>query len=358
MKVGSPATSVCHWVGVTCGSRHQRVRSLNISSMALMGKIRPHIGNLTFLVSHDLSHNYFYGNLSQEIAHLPRLRFLNLGVNGFNGEGQFPQDIGILDNFEVLGLEKNHLTGSISISIFNISSLQMMSLEMNNLMGSLPREIGNLNKLRILYLGYNMLTSTHGSGQATNVIELAGTIPQETGILDNLVRLGLDSNQITGRIPIPIFNISSLEALYLEENHLAHWILARGGKIPDVSNLVELVEIYLGFNKFTGALPSELFNMSGMRVIELLRNNLTGSILPLNIVGNISLVKLMVVECGLKGKTRKGIGNLSTLIDLNLSGNGLVGSIPTTISNLRLLQSLKLSGNRLSGFIGDNQCKL
>ncbi|KAH0764787.1 hypothetical protein KY285_000658 [Solanum tuberosum] len=258
MKVGSPATSVCHWVGVTCGSHHQRVRSLNISSMALMGKIRPHIGNITFLDSLDLSHNYFYGNLPQEIAHLRRLRFLNLGVNGFNGEGvreeigklenvkelkiedntlsgnlppdtcdrqsmleelhlsfnelhgcmplslpncsklqllylsmhkfdgpihseigylrTIPQDIGILDNLEVLGLEKSHLTGSISISIFNISSMQTMSLEMNNLMGSLPREMGNLNKMRILYLGYNMLTRMDNPNPHIQYILVGGVV--------------------------------------------------------------------------------------------------------------------------------------------------------------------------------------
>ncbi|KAM3239024.1 hypothetical protein P3L10_014057 [Capsicum annuum] len=35
----SPATSVCHWVGVTCGSRHQRVKSLNLSNRALTGTI-------------------------------------------------------------------------------------------------------------------------------------------------------------------------------------------------------------------------------------------------------------------------------------------------------------------------------
>ncbi|KAM3239335.1 hypothetical protein P3L10_014369 [Capsicum annuum] len=29
----SPATSVCHWAEVTTGSRHQRMKSLNLSNM-------------------------------------------------------------------------------------------------------------------------------------------------------------------------------------------------------------------------------------------------------------------------------------------------------------------------------------
>ncbi|KAM3238931.1 hypothetical protein P3L10_013964 [Capsicum annuum] len=50
----SPSTSVCHWVGVTCGSRHQRVRLLNLSNMDLMGSMPRELRNLTFLVSLDL----------------------------------------------------------------------------------------------------------------------------------------------------------------------------------------------------------------------------------------------------------------------------------------------------------------
>ncbi|PHT97927.1 hypothetical protein BC332_33146 [Capsicum chinense] len=65
----SPTTSVCHWVGVFCGSRHQRVTSLNLSNMALTGVIPRELGNLTFLVYLDLGSNNFHGNLPQEMTH-------------------------------------------------------------------------------------------------------------------------------------------------------------------------------------------------------------------------------------------------------------------------------------------------
>ncbi|KAM3394157.1 hypothetical protein P3S68_003159 [Capsicum galapagoense] len=82
----SPSVSVCHWVGVTCGSRHQCVNSLNLSNMDLTGKIRRDIGNFTFLVSLDLGINNFHGNFPQEMAHLRRLKFLDLSSNSFRGE--------------------------------------------------------------------------------------------------------------------------------------------------------------------------------------------------------------------------------------------------------------------------------
>ena len=45
----SPDTSLCHWVGVTCGSRHKRVKSLNLSNMDLIGKISREFGTSHFL---------------------------------------------------------------------------------------------------------------------------------------------------------------------------------------------------------------------------------------------------------------------------------------------------------------------
>ncbi|KAM3394346.1 hypothetical protein P3S68_003348 [Capsicum galapagoense] len=59
----SPAIFVCHWVGVTCGSRHVRVNSLNLSNMAVIGRIPRDFGNLTFLVSLNLGSNNFHGDL-------------------------------------------------------------------------------------------------------------------------------------------------------------------------------------------------------------------------------------------------------------------------------------------------------
>jgi len=42
--------------------------------MGLQGAISPHIGNLSFLVSLDLSNNRFFGFLPHEISRLHRLR--------------------------------------------------------------------------------------------------------------------------------------------------------------------------------------------------------------------------------------------------------------------------------------------
>ncbi|KAM3306643.1 hypothetical protein P3S67_013513 [Capsicum chacoense] len=104
----SPAVSVCHWVGVTCNSRHHRVKCLNLSNMALMGKIPRDLGNLTFLVSLDLGSNNFHGNLPQEMTRLRRLKFLDLSFNNFRGK--VPSWFGFLHHLQVLNLRNNTFT--------------------------------------------------------------------------------------------------------------------------------------------------------------------------------------------------------------------------------------------------------
>ncbi|PHT82824.1 hypothetical protein T459_11267 [Capsicum annuum] len=76
--------------------------------------------------------------------------------------------------------------------------------------------------------------------------------------------------------------------------------------------------------------------------------------------GNLStsLRKFYANSCKIKGRIPNEVGNISSLLDLDLSGNNLVGSIPTSIGNLRDLQRFNLSSNKLTGFIGDHICKL
>ncbi|XP_047267399.1 receptor-like protein 35 [Capsicum annuum] len=119
----SPAMSVCHWVGVTCGSLHKRVKSLNLADMALNDRIPPDFGNLTFLVSVNLGSNSFRGNLPQEMAHLRRLKFLDLSFNSFRGD--VPSWFGFLHELQFLHLRNNSFTGSLPSSFSNITNLEM-----------------------------------------------------------------------------------------------------------------------------------------------------------------------------------------------------------------------------------------
>lgn len=60
--------------------------ALRISDMEITGTIPPQLGNLSFLVSLDLSYNNFHGELIPELLHLRKLREIDFSYNNFTGE--------------------------------------------------------------------------------------------------------------------------------------------------------------------------------------------------------------------------------------------------------------------------------
>ena len=64
----STTTSYCNWFGVSCDAARQRVIALDLSNMDLEGTIAPQVGNLSFLVTLDLSNNSFHASIPNEIG--------------------------------------------------------------------------------------------------------------------------------------------------------------------------------------------------------------------------------------------------------------------------------------------------
>ncbi|MBA0576346.1 hypothetical protein Golob_028088, partial [Gossypium lobatum] len=101
-------TSICNWVGLTCGSRHQRVIALNLSSMLLTGTVPPHTGKLSFLTWLNMRNNNFHGFLSVQMANLHRLKYIRLFSNNFYGE--IPSWFRFFSKLQFLSLSYNGFT--------------------------------------------------------------------------------------------------------------------------------------------------------------------------------------------------------------------------------------------------------
>lgn len=233
----------------------------------------------------------------------------------------------ISDCVTEIDLNNNALSGTIPISIGDLSELQYIDLRQNNLSGSIPTEIGNLTNLLNLSLYENQLTgeipSTIGNltllkGFSLNDNQFSGSIPDEIGQLTQLENIFLSNSGISGEIPITIGNLINLQGLFMTGNGLTN--------IPStIGNLSSLTSLYLSNNAIIGGLPTTIGNLTSLEILALGDN------------------------IGLGGTIPESLGNLTQLKRLYLYNNGLTGSIPESLANLRNLEYFYLFTNQLEG---------
>ncbi|CAA7409929.1 unnamed protein product [Spirodela intermedia] len=94
--------------------------------------------------------------------------------------------------------------------------------------------------------------------------------------------------------------------------------------------------------------PNTISQISGLRVISLRANRLSGPI-PADF-GNLTALRALYVQGNVfSGELPAGMARLAGLVRLDLSGNNLTGEIPSFLNELRNLTGLFLQGNSFSG---------
>ncbi|XP_062029572.1 receptor-like protein EIX2 [Rosa rugosa] len=92
--------------------------------------------NITGLRSIDISSNYLIGKIPQSIANMTQLISLNLSRN--NLMGKLPENFGNLKMLESLDLSRNQISGKIPASFASLNFLSVLDLSYNNLSGRIP----------------------------------------------------------------------------------------------------------------------------------------------------------------------------------------------------------------------------
>ncbi|KAI4305620.1 hypothetical protein L6164_028976 [Bauhinia variegata] len=330
------STHFCNWSGVWCGRKHRRVTLLQIENYGLSGSISPYIGNLSFLGTIALRHNYLFG--------------------------QIPREVGRLFRLQELLLRNNKLTGQVPTNLGNCSKLSLISLAINQLVGTIPTEFGSLMKLYFLHVGYNDLTgslpSTLGNLSSLEVFgaeenNLDGVIPHGIGSLKKLSIFSIAVNKPSGKIPSSLYNISSMSKFSAIQNKLA-------GNLPDYigTTMSNLHVLTLGINQLSGPIPASLSNISSLSSVDLAHNNFVGSV-PTNL-GNLQELSWLGLNHNNLGhnsredwKFLNSLVNCSKLEYLSLSANNIGGVLPAAISNLST-QQLKIHSNKIYGFSSKN----
>ena len=114
----------------------------------LTGSIPAELGNLTNLLTLDLSGHQLTGSIPAELGNLTNLQYLGLSTNQLTGS--IPDELGSLINLTSLALYKNNLSGPLPDELGSLINLTSLALYENNLSGPLPSSMTNLRQLEWL----------------------------------------------------------------------------------------------------------------------------------------------------------------------------------------------------------------
>ncbi|CAN6919718.1 unnamed protein product [Brassica oleracea var. botrytis] len=270
----------------------------------------------------DLSGMNLTGKISDSIKQLTSLVSFNISCNGF--ESLLPTSLPPLKSVDI---SQNEFTGNLFVFGNESAGLVHLNVSGNNLSGNLTEDLGNLVSLEVLDLRGNFFQ---------------GSLPRSFKNLQKLRYLGLSGNNLTGELPRVLGELSSLETAILGYNEF------EGPIPPEFGNINSLKYLDLATGKLSGQIPSELGKLKSLETLYLYQNHFTGKIPPE--IGNITtLTYLDLSQNALSGEIPVQITELKNLQLLNLMGNKLSGSVPPEISNLAELHTLELWNNTLSG---------
>ncbi|KAJ1288602.1 hypothetical protein BS78_02G100300 [Paspalum vaginatum] len=377
------SSSYCSWEGITCSKKHRlRVVALDLSSQGLAGSISPAIGNLTFLRSLNLSSNGLHGAIPPSIGALGRLQRLDLSQNMLTGD--IPSNISRCTSLPVMYINSNRgVQGSIPAAIGSMPSLTSLGLANNSLTGTIPSSLGNLSRLTVLYLRYNYLEGSIPAGLGDNphlwffqvaINNLSGLLPPslynlsslyELSIADNklhgslppdlgkgfpnIEKIGMGANRFTGALPLSLTNLTKLQVLHIEQNSFTGVVPSELGRLQDLQVLVLEGNEFEANDEQEWGFIASLNNCTGLQFLDIGSNRFAGE-LP-GSLSNLStnLLWLRAYSNNISGAIPSGIGNLPNLEVLSFSENLLAGLIPESIGKLTQLNQLLLDANRFSG---------
>ncbi|XP_020218845.1 LRR receptor-like serine/threonine-protein kinase RPK2 isoform X1 [Cajanus cajan] len=319
--------------------------------------------------------NYFEGTVPVEIMSLPKLRVL--WAPRANMEGSLMSSWGTCGNLEMLNLAQNDFNGDFPNQISSCKRLHFLDLSSNNLTGELAKELP-VPCMTVFDVSGNVLSGKipeFSIGACPSLPSWSGNLfenddralPYKSFFMSKV--LGGPLLSAVGEVGRFVFhnfgqnNFAGMESLPIARDRLGkglvYVILVGENKLPGPfpTNLFEKCDglkallLNVSYTMLSGQIPSKFGRLCGsLKLLDASGNQITGPI-PAGLGDMISLVSLNLSRNHLQGQIPISLGQLKDLKFLSLADNNLSGSIPTSLGQLYSLQVLDLSSNSLTGEI-------
>ncbi|XP_076916464.1 uncharacterized protein LOC143576200 [Bidens hawaiensis] len=294
-----------------------------------------------------LNFRNFAKNIDMVFYMIPSLTYLSLGQCGLSNA-----DLGlhhnlskILPNIEHLDLSFNFLEGQLPCYFQNMTSLTFLDLSSYNLSMA-------WNSLKLLNTVPSLLELHLSSCGLLNAPFSA--IYFNSSAHSNIQYLDLSHNSIEGSFPSELTNMTSLRVLDLSGNSLNSSIPTMPGLLKlDVSdNIFEQIEL-VGI--WRQCYLMELILTGNTNYFE---GEMIGPSSNRSECSQYALEALYLDHNLLNGSIPEFLGRLTNLRVLQLSENSFTSSIPKSLERLRLLEVLDLYYNALTGSIPESLGRL
>lgn len=336
--------------------RLTKLTMLSLFSNHLSGSIPSSVGDVNALQVLSVSNNALTGTIPESVGAYAMLQVLDASDNTLTGS--IPISVGRNSMLKVLFLSGNLLSGTIPPSAVGIRSLESVKLDSNCLEGTVPSTLSTLANLTTLLLQNNQLSGSlsevfdHWTQGSLGIVQvsnnaLTGGYPDQLFLLPRLTSFVAVANCFDAELSDVICRSDSLQSLVLDGAQSAP--SCRREFIPG------LFSSYRSRDDTNGRIPLCVFNMSSLQELHLSGNGYTGS-LPSEI--SPALVDLSLSHNYLTGTIPHSIQNAQWK-DLRISYNLLLGTLisdfPSNNNNneagSQQYSTISYRNNRLSGRI-------
>lgn len=355
-------TAITGWDGVTSSGTPGRVTGLDLSGKSLTGEIPAEIDDLPKLASLRLNNNSLTGEIPTEITNL-NLNALYLGGNSFTG--CVPLSLRHIKSSDLNSLDIAFCAGIAFESDVVIRSIAEGTTQGTNIGEPVAALNPDARPLTYEMTGTN---ATHfGFDANTGQIKVKGDLDREEKSsyeVRILVRDGLPNPDVDDATYVTIYVTNVLEcedsaglskdcatllgmkdtlrgaaSLNWRENlPISQWY---GVEVGYASSRV--TELHLNGKHLTGSIPSEIGNLSGLKLLDLGNNGLSGEV-PASMGRLSDLRVLYLANNRLSGALPAELGGLSNLLTMHVNNNDF-SVLPGEIGSLSKLQWLNVADN-------------